>query len=1206
MQNDDSLAFQVSTLLGRMTLKEKIRLLAGKDDWNTSGVARLGIPSLSLVDGPHGVRIVNDGRRWKGATTSFPTGASMAACWNPGLIEEMGGAIAEEVLGVGGDILLGPCVNIVRHPLSGRNFETFTEDPFLAGRLAVAYIRGVQSQGVGASLKHFACNNQEVERLHGNSEVDERTLREIYLPAFETAVQEAGPWTVMCAYNRINGSYASENRYLLDQILRQEWGFKGIVLSDWGATHSTVESVSAGLDIEMPGPAKFTLGLEAAVQSLQIDEAVIDRSVSRILRVLLLSGKMGDASARRKGCLNTPAHMALARQLAEESIVLLKNERGLLPFALEGNQSIAVLGPNADELQLSGGGSSEIDRPFLLATPLDALRERLKGRVDLRFEAGALNYEKPPIIDIRRLKPLQGQGYGLLGEYFDNSTFSGEPRLTQVDANMNLWWGGSSPAPELSPHVFSARWTGTLSVLHSADYTLQMVCSGGECRVFLDGDRIVEISREDAEAGKGTSRWIALQLEPGKAYGFRMEYVRHSSAGESAGLTPFFGIAPGSDLSRQLAQAVELAHASDLAIVFVGMSRRFEQEGSDRPDLRLPGNQDELIRAVARANPRTIVVLNAGAPVAMPWANDVAAILDVFYPGQDGAGAIADILTGVVSPSGRLAVTFPRRIEDTPAFLDYPGTRGSRYGEGIFVGYRYYDKRLVEPLFPFGFGLSYTNFAYSGMDAPQTFLPDEEVSVSLTVTNTGARRGKEVVQLYVNDEVSSLTRPVRELKGFAKVDLAPGESTVVNFRLGMRAFSFYDPHQGRWVAEPGEFLLQVGSSSRDIRATARLTMLPDDPAACCHTPSSAADHAVVGAIRWDAWYGEGFPVTEVERALGPRKFHCRLPFFATVVSDSAVRINGDTQAVMDQEIAYANAMGLDYWAFLDYTDMEAHGNLTIALRRYLEAKDRGGLRYCLIEGGGIDKYKTDHWTRLVGHFTHHDYQLVLDRRPLLYIYAAYEMSKTLTKDDVTALAEATIAAGLNRPYMVLMGVNPEKDIELARSFGFDAVTSYPGGDAFYSGEMPTYQQRTEHIEKVFWEGAARHAIPTVTFASAGWDTRPRIEHPNCWYPKGAVPVPDPTPPSQQRPLIDAVTATPAQLARHLHRAVDWTQRHRDLNPANAVIIYAWNEHDEGGWLCPTLNPDSSPNLERLAALRSVLRGSGEVSAKKAGLVHDLA
>jgi beta-glucosidase len=811
--SQNSFAPEVTELIRQMTLKEKILLLAGKDDWNFMGVARLGVPDLAVMDGPHGVRIVDDGRRWKGPVVAFPTGASMATCWNPVLLEKVAGAIAEEVAAVGGDILLGPCINIVRHPLNGRTFETFSEDPYLNGQLAIAYINGMQDKGVGTSLKHFACNNQEVERMRGSSEVDERTMREIYLPAFETTVKEAKPWTVMCAYNRVNGKYASESSYLLTDILRKEWGFEGIVVSDWGATHSTVASVEAGLDIEMPGPAKFTRGLEEAVATQQIDEETIDESVGRILTMIVRSGRMGKKQNARKKLLNTPEHVALARELAEESIVLLKNEKNLLPLKADGIKSIAVLGPNANQLQTSGGGSAEIDRPFRLVTPIDALRERLDGKVELKFEEGALNYEEPPIMDIRRLTPAQGEGYGLWGEYFDNMEFKGEPALRQVDRSMNLWWGGSSPCPEIKPEAFSARWTGTVNVPHPTKYTFT-IWGFGEVRVYLDDKKIIDFPE---------SKEVTLDLAPGRNYGFRVEFVRPPSALQ-AGFVLGFGVARGMSLSGQIENAVKLAASSDVAIIFAGMCRRFEQEGTDRPHLNLPGNQDEMIRAVVRANPKTIVVLNAGCPVAMPWADDVPAILDLFYPGQDGGSAIVDILLGDVNPSGKLAVSFPKRLEDTPAFLDYPGGRFVHYGEGIFVGYRWYDKRQLEPLFPFGFGLSYTTFEYGAVAAPKSFRPGEEITVSVSIKNTGKVAGKEVVQLYVHDLESSVTRPVRELKGFAKVDLAPGENKTVSFQLGPRAFSFYDPHRGEWMAEPGDFEIQFGSSSRDIRAKAALTL----------------------------------------------------------------------------------------------------------------------------------------------------------------------------------------------------------------------------------------------------------------------------------------------------------------------------------------------------------------------------------------------
>jgi beta-glucosidase len=666
----------VESLLGQLSLKEKVALLSGKDTWQTVPIKRLGIPSLVMTDGPHGVRANRTGEeRIQGAATSFPTGVSLASSWNTELVHSVGVALAEETRAMGCDILLAPCINIVRTPLAGRNFESYAEDPYLAGRIAVAYVVGVQSRNVGTSVKHYACNNQEIERFRGSSEVDERTLREIYLPAFEATIVEAQPWTVMCSYNRINGVYASQNDYLLNVILRDEWGFEGVVISDWGANHTTVESVQGGLDIEMPGPAKWYGPLLAeAVRNWQIEERTIDNAVRRILRMLVRSAKLDDPSALPPGSVNTPEHQALARELAEESIVLLKNEQDVLPLKADQIKSIAVIGPNAAEARIGGGGSSYLEPPY-------------------------------------RVSPLEGL---------------------------------------------------------------------------------------KAAVGDG----VEIVYEPGCD-------------------EPF---APASEPDDRMVRAVELARRSDVALVFAGMPQGFETEGTDRPHMRLPGPQDELIRAVAQANANTVVVLNCGSPVEMPWIDEVAAVLLAFYPGQEGGNAIANILLGIVTPSGKLSVTYPRRYEDNPTSINYPGTREVRYGEGIYVGYRYYDAKGIEPLFPFGYGLSYTRFHYDSLRVPERAVIGAPVEVSVTVTNSGQRAGKEIVQLYVHDEASSLDRPVKELKGFAKVSLEPGERTVVRLTLDQRAFSFYDPHRANWVTEPGAFEILVGASSRDIRATGTVVL----------------------------------------------------------------------------------------------------------------------------------------------------------------------------------------------------------------------------------------------------------------------------------------------------------------------------------------------------------------------------------------------
>jgi beta-glucosidase len=663
---------RVSELLAQMTLEEKISLLSGKDSWQTVSIERLHIPSITMTDGPHGVRAMRVGsERKQGPTTCFPTGISMAATWNVKLVEKVGQALGDETHAMDCDILLGPCVNIVRQPLGGRNFETYSEDPFLAGKTAVAWINGLQSRGVGASLKHYAVNNYEIERNRASSNLDERTLREIYLPHFEMAVREAQPWTVMCSYNRVNGVYASQNDTLLNRILKDEWGFKGTVISDWGANHTIFASIQGGLDLEMPGPAKYYHFLKEAVANWQINEAEIDDAAGRVLRLVLLSGRMdGEVHA---GSVNSTEHQSLARQVAEEAITLLKNEGGILPINDEV-MKIAVIGPNAAEAVIQGGGSSHVT-PYHRVTLLDALKKLLDGKVELLYEQGCEN-----------------------------------------------------------------------------------------------------------QAGRS--------------------------------------------MEDRFQRAVEAARQAELALVFVGYPEAYETEGTDRPDMQLTGKQDALVSAVAVANPRTVVILIAGAPVSMPWIDKVPALVMAYYPGQENGNAIANVLLGKVNPSGKLPITLMERLEDSPAFINmaYPGCREVNYGEGIFVGYRYFDKIDRQPLFAFGHGLSYTQFEYSDLRLPSKVKPGEPLNVSVIVKNTGLMAGKEVIQLYVADPIASLPRPPKELKGFAKLELEPGQSQEVSFSLDMRALSFYDPYRRSWVAEPGEFQVLVSSSSRDIRLKGSFTL----------------------------------------------------------------------------------------------------------------------------------------------------------------------------------------------------------------------------------------------------------------------------------------------------------------------------------------------------------------------------------------------
>ncbi|MBN1304496.1 MAG: glycoside hydrolase family 3 C-terminal domain-containing protein [Anaerolineales bacterium] len=792
---------RVDELNDQLTLLEKISLLSGRDIWNTVPIERLGISSIVMTDGPHGVRSCNPevGRK-VGPATAFPTGISMGACWNITLMEQVGRALGEETRGMGCDILLGPCVNLVRDPRGGRNFETFSEDPYLAGNIAVPYIKGVQSCGVGAALKHYAVNNYEIERFRASSEVDERALRELYLTQFEIAVKEAQPWTVMCSYNRVNGTYASENGYLLNDILRGEWGFEGAVISDWGAVHSICEPVANGLDLEMPGPALYFKLLLAAVRNWQLDPVVIDQAARRILKLVIQSGRMDKDGPAMEGWVNTPEHRDIARRLAEDSITLLKNENQALPIRDLSN--IAILGPNAAEAVIGGGGSSRVI-PASRVSPLQGLQEQLGDKVELVHEPGCDNFDEPYDVPAGWLAPLRCTFYA-------RKDFTVELLVNEnvgTDFFFHIDWSDLDETPE------SVRWEAPLTVPVDGNYHLTLH-HAGPARLLLDG----EIIFDTAEVFyRGYSKG-ARQLKAGQSYILQIESVRNPDQNHFHIKLGIGRVYPeGQDFRFEA--AVEAARNAEAALVFVGMPEAFEREEIDREGIDLMSRQNELISAVAAVNPRTIVILNVGSPVHMPWAGEVAAVLLAYYPGQENGNAVTRILTGEVNPSGKLPVTFPRRLQDGPAWLNAARTaaRKVHYGEGIFLGYRWFDHMQIEPLFPFGHGLSYTTFEYSDLYVPGKFKPGENPEVRLTLKNTGDVTGQEVVQLYVGDLAASLPRPPRELKGFTKVALDPGESRQVSFSLDERAFAFYDPVKKSWVAEPGEFRIMVGSSSRDIR-----------------------------------------------------------------------------------------------------------------------------------------------------------------------------------------------------------------------------------------------------------------------------------------------------------------------------------------------------------------------------------------------------
>ncbi len=752
----------------------------------------------------------------------------MAATWNTELIHRVGVALGEEARARGCAIILGPCVNIHRSPLSGRNFESYSEDPYLSARLAVAHIKGVQSQNIGTSIKHFALNNSEFERFTISSEVKERAIREIYFPAFQAAVQEAQPWTVMCSYNRVNGVYASENKHLLTDILKNEWGFQGFVVSDWGAVHSTVPAANAGLDLEMPGPARF-LGdaLVSAVNKGEVSQELINDKVRRILRIIFKSGAFDGEKTVSNESSNTPEHQKLAREVADEAIILLKNKNNILPLDREKVKSIAVIGPNANEARIQGGGSSRV-RPYYAVTPLEGLTKQCGSSVKISYEPGCRNNRLTPLLDSKHLIPGGGEeGQGMKGEYFANNSLSGKPVLTRLDKEFTLAWGFATgvyiPGLDVDKDDFSARWTGMFVAPESGEYKFSLL-TNGLGRIYID-DRLIVNKWTDETATSQTAprgeRIGEISLEAGKSYRIKVEYCqspRRRSAIRAIRLGCEIPV-PGDAMER----AADIAGRADVALVFVGTTEEYESEGFDREDMELPRDQVELINKVASANKHTIVILNNGSPVLMEgWIDRVAGAVEAWFTGQECGNAIADILLGEANPSGKLPETLPKRIEDNPAYINYPGENGEvLYGEGIFVGYRYYDAKKIEPLFPFGHGLSYTTFEYNNLKLSSTSIGlDDTLEITVDVRNTGSREGKEIIQLYVHDVESSLVRPPKELKGFQKVLLRPEEMTTVSFTLGKEALSFYNPDLKQWVAEPGEYELLIGSSSRDIRAKA--------------------------------------------------------------------------------------------------------------------------------------------------------------------------------------------------------------------------------------------------------------------------------------------------------------------------------------------------------------------------------------------------
>jgi beta-glucosidase len=798
---------RVNSILEKMTVEEKIEVLGGFNDFDTRPIPRLGIPALKMSDGSMGVHDY-------GLTTAYPAGIALAASWDVDLAHQFGVAMGNDARARGVHFILAPGMNIYRAPMNGRNFEYFGEDPFLASRMAVNEIEGMQEQGVIATAKHFAGNNSEFARMTLSSDIDERTLREIYLPAFEASVKEAKVGAVMDAYNLVNGVYMTANNHLNNEILKKEWGFNGIVMSDWGATHDGVAAANGGLDLEMPSPSFMNReALLPALKDGRISIETIDDKVRRILRKAIEFGFFDGQQADT----GIPFYRQEGRQVALEEarggMVLLKNAGNLLPLDESKLKTVAVIGPDAYPAVISGAGSAET-KPFNAVSYLEGISNRLGTKVKVLYDVDVPVLD--PVFENSDFVTAPGGESGLKGEYFDNEDLKGSPVLVRTDRHVHFDWGEGSFAPGQPVDHFAIRWTGYFIPKESGDYQFFTSADDG-VRLYIDDERTID----DWLPHSQTLDTCSKHLEGGKAYKIRLEYFDSVSTAIVG-----FGVTRADSYVGNKTKA--LAAKADAVIICVGFDDKTEGEGFDRR-FQLPGGQDELIRQISAVNKNTIVVITAGGNVDMTqWIDKVPALLDAWYPGQEGGTALTQILFGDYSPSGKLPASFERRWEDNPAFHSYYPAKGEsrvQYSEGVFVGYRHYDRSATKPLFPFGFGLSYTTFTYSNVSVtPASGNLDQPVTVSFEVKNVGRREGAEVAEVYVGDPHASIPRPVKELKGFAKLSLKPGESKQVSIHLDRRAFSFYDVGQKNWNTEPGLFDILIGGSSDKIQLRSTFTL----------------------------------------------------------------------------------------------------------------------------------------------------------------------------------------------------------------------------------------------------------------------------------------------------------------------------------------------------------------------------------------------
>ncbi|MFW5828902.1 MAG: glycoside hydrolase family 3 C-terminal domain-containing protein [Planctomycetota bacterium] len=806
---------RAEAILANLSLDDKCRLLAGRTPFHTVAIPEQGIPELVVTDGPLGVRTMPKERepeRADGPATAFPALTCFAASFDPPLVARASAVMAEETRALGCDLLLAPGVNLIREPRSGRSFEYFSEDPLHAALMGCAYVRGLQDHGVGASVKHFVANDVERDRFHSDSLMDERSLREVHLLPFEWIAQDAEPWTIMAAYNRLNGVFCTENPGLLQGIFRSELGYEGVIVSDWGAVHSCEESVLAGCDLQMPGPDRQRGELLAhAVRFGRVPESAVDACCRRVI-TLALRAEAG-RSLFPAPQAHTHEHALVSQQMAEAGLVLMQNDGDCLPLQLQAGQTLALIGPNASQGCLRGGGSSRVFPEHWVSLE-EGLRAALPEGVELLVEQGCSN-----LVDAEELREdvvneAGEPGFDLF--YHEGGDCSGPVlrRDSSSTASKSFFNPGNIGLPEGCSVCFTGIWTPR----QSGRWKLQLGCRGfNTAQLFVDDEPLLQADSADDHTRLAFLANTAqhLRVEAGRSYRLRVEM----HAGTHVSLAASFDPPPEED--DRLDRAVAAAQKADAVVVAIGHPCHYESEGFDRPDLALPGRQDELVAAVAAVNRRTAVVLTTGAPVLLPWLQQVPSLLLAHLPGQYGGHACARAVLGLVNPAGRLPVTWPARIEDTPGFTG-SGYRRVVYGENIHVGHRWYDARDLQPLFPFGHGLSYSRFQWSDLQVPERIDPSQDQQLRLTISNSSDRDGDEVVQVYLEPPADArLPRPVRQLAGFVRASIPAHSSQEIAITIPWRAWRVYDPDRG-WLVPAGRYGLVAAASSRDLRLHASI------------------------------------------------------------------------------------------------------------------------------------------------------------------------------------------------------------------------------------------------------------------------------------------------------------------------------------------------------------------------------------------------